>query len=267
MPINPACYPTLAAARGLIALYLLDEATAAPGDTVADSAGDPGGPYNGIVTHSVIIGGSITPQEAPLAECAPGTCFNFNRDWVTVAHPGITALNTAPACTLFAWIRRYDGSGSTGLDFSVCERGFGAMNGGIALLVNGNVGDPDNDALTLAVYDPVNLSPDFLYAPAPAGHVVPGQIAFVAATFDRSTLEANLYVDGQPVANATLTQDYPSATADMRFWLATDSFQPAQSRGHIDNLGVCAVALTDDEILALYNACQCARPQSWARWV
>lgn len=250
MPVNAACYPTIAAARGLVALYLLDDSLSLPavaGETVVDSAGT----YDGVVAYD-FPGDQILSQADPIADCAPGKSFTFVTAYVNVASPGVVPLNTASEFTFFAWVERYSGSGGAGLDFSVCDRRT-IPGGGQALFINGD------DELSLAVYDNVG-SPQVLEGTT---LVTPGQRAFVAGTADGSTL--TVYVDGQPAGSVAQTKS--PTTGNRAFFIGADTVQPARSRGRIDNLGVCTAALTDAEIFALYRACQCARQKSRSQLV
>ena len=245
MPVNPACEPALLAAPGMVALYLLDEATAAPGDTVSDSVGT----HHGVVTNNGA--GVITPQQDPLA-CDGGKCFAFDQDFVTVA-AGIPALDAASEFTFFAWVRK---SADPNLDFAICDRrtvsGFGS--GGAALFIN------DDYELSLAVYD--GTSPDEEVVESTV-LVPPDTLAFCAGTWDGST--AKVYVNGQPAGSLATTQTPP--TASRPFLIGFDTVQPSSSLGRIDNVGVCTQALSDAEIAALYAACRCARQHSRSQLV
>jgi tetratricopeptide (TPR) repeat protein len=179
-----------------------------------------------------------------------GQAFSFDGSTADVRVPASPSLDVGvgPGMTIAAWIRPAD----LAPQLPVVEwndGSFGTLLWASVALEGGGVGP---GALTASFKD-VNLQHHIINSPP--GVLMTNRFQHVAATYDRSSGDAALYLDGAIVAQANLGIFTPRTIGDLYFGTRPyDGGAGLRFAGQIDEVSVYSRALSEAEIEAIHAA-------------
>lgn len=258
MPVNPACDPALLGLSNLVALWFLDETS---GTTLADSSGNG---HDGQLGGNGIFpgppGGHHTLGVDPVA-CDNGLALRFNGDFDRVNIPADAAFRTTGAFTILAWLRRNfsDDDGDAGGGIFSCG-GIPGLGGGYSLFITRAVTADAQFPLRLGISD----ASDYQVVTGTTKITYP-EPHFLAGVYDGTRLK--VYVDGVLDADEAATLS-PTFSGTSRPIIGVDPIEPNSSTfSTLDNVAFVARALSDAEVLALYNACRCHPAMRAKVWI
>ncbi len=194
--------------------------------------------------HGILEGGvTFVPGEV-------GQAFGLDGTTADVRVPASTSLDVGAGAgmTMEAWIRPADLSDQHPvLEWN--DGSFGTLLWVSVSLEGGGVGP---GAFT-ANFKDVNLQHHVINSPP--GVLTTNRFQHVAATYDGSSGEAALYLDGTAVAHANLGSFTPRTIGDLYFGLRPfDGGAGMRFKGQIDEVGVYNRALSAAEIKVIYGA-------------
>ncbi len=177
-----------------------------------------------------------------------GFSFTAAADGVRVPASSNINVGPGPGLTFEAWINPADftnrlymaewnnGAGGVGAQFQVLTAAeFGLGAGNIWVNLSDTAGNDHNIG-------------------APGGTLVTNQYQHFAATYDRATGLAKIYRNGAVVASQNLGIFTPQTTYDFYIGRRVSGGANFSFRGSIDDPSLYSRALTDSEVLAIYNA-------------
>jgi hypothetical protein len=196
------------------------------------------GPNNG-----TFIDPSFVPGEV-------GSAFSFNGSDSAVHVPASPSLDVGAGggLTIEAWINPVN---------SAQEQDLVEWNNGA-----GFIGTHMTISVPYGIGGPGSLWANFMHgagSPHPvtsaAGLLLSNVFQHVAATYDKASGAAALYLNGQVVAQTNIGSFTPYTSADMYVgWRPSGPFTPLRYTGAIDELSLYSRALSASEIQSIYNA-------------